>query len=41
VASKGWVDEPLAQEEFLINARRFCEIFTKMEWSWNTACFSK
>jgi len=40
VASKGWVDEPLAQEEFLINARRFCEIFTKMDWSWNTACFS-
>ena len=40
VASKGWVDEPLEHDEFLIDARCFCEIFTKMDWRWNTACFS-
>jgi ABC-type glycerol-3-phosphate transport system permease component len=39
VASKGWVDERLNHEVFLLSARRFCEILTKMGWCWNTTCF--
>ena len=39
VASKGWVDERLNHEVFLLSARQFCEILTKMGWCWNTTCF--
>lgn len=39
IATKSWCQEELDDDAFIQDARNFCDILSKMGWSWNPSCF--